>query len=653
MGTTQRLRQAFALSMLMVVSTCHAQQANDIIRTNELAHLQAALSILNMSERDLAFEKDVAEPQFALSEVRRMLEAPLALPSMGDRILAAVTDWEPDRVLTAVALLLECRPPAAAPTTQHAASGVTVAGLPPAIEAALLDFVQSAGQAQDLLAQAFARLSEDSRRFAVASRLAGLFNAEDHPDVRHALYGIGLSSNLVREVLLMDRDIDPEPGSRRYLDAVEKTDLAAMTAACRTFLRGVNRLREATADARRWPEAAVTLETLLGVIRIGSPQADLHDHEALLILDPGGDDVYTDRAGSVVGLKTPRLTAVVDLSGDDRYAGTGLAGPGTAIFGICVLVDDAGNDTFHALYTGQASALFGVSWIEDVAGDDVYRAYAHGQAAATCGTAVLHDAEGCDLYDIGLAGQGFAGVRGAALLVDEAGHDRYLAGGRMPDYERHDDRTLSLAQGFAIGVRPFAGGGIAALVDRSGNDTYSADVYGQGASYWYSAGFLLDMSGNDTYSVYHYGQGSGIHLSLGMLADSAGDDTYTGYILAQGNAHDYAVGMLLDHDGDDTYTADQHAQGRAINNSLALLIDSAGNDAYFARRPEESQGIGSNSARRDYGSLALLLDLAGKDTYTCDAANGTALVRPDVGMVYDACRARLRVPPERNEEEQP
>ena len=49
-------------------------------------------------------------------------------------------------------------------------------------------------------------------------------------------------------------------------------------------------------------------------------------------------------------------------------------------------------------------------------------------------------------------------------------------------------------------------------------------MYGQGVSYWYSAGFLLDSAGNDTYRVHQYGQGSGIHLSLGLLADGAGDE---------------------------------------------------------------------------------------------------------------------------------
>jgi hypothetical protein len=187
----------------------------------------------------------------------------------------------------------------------------------------------------------------------------------------------------------------------------------------------------------------------------------------------------------------------------------------------------------------------------------------------------------------------------------------------------------------SMGVRPFAGGGYGVLIDRSGNDAYIADVFGQGVSYWYSVGMLLDGAGNDTYDVHHYGQGSGIHMSVGLLADYGGQDRYGGHILTQGNAHDYGVGMLVDHDGDDTYTADHHAQGRALNNGFAVLFDRAGDDAYFGRQPGRCQGVGNDGGKREYGSIAVLMDLAGRDRYTCGAHDGTRMLRPDFGVVYD------------------
>jgi hypothetical protein len=226
-------------------------------------------------------------------------------------------------------------------------------------------------------------------------------------------------------------------------------------------------------------------------------------------------------------------------------------------------------------------------------------------------------------------------VRGAGWLIDRAGHDRYLAGNRERDWGRHADRFLSLAQAFSIGLRPFAGGGFAALVDLGGNDTYVADVYGQGVSYWYSAAFLIDADGNDTYRMFHYGQGSGIHLSLGLLSDEAGDDSYTGSILAQGNAHDYAVGLLIDRAGNDTYTADSYSQGRGLYNALGVLIEGGGDDVYSARHTNECQGLGHDGGPREYGSLGLLLDEGGHDEYACGAAGACATLRPWYGVVWD------------------
>jgi len=248
---------------------------------------------------------------------------------------------------------------------------------------------------------------------------------------------------------------------------------------------------------------------------------------------------------------------------------------------------------------------------------------------------LLRDQAGDDRYEVGAYGQGFSGVRGWGLLFDRGGHDVYLAGNRIQDFERDEPRFFSFAQGFSIGMRPHAGGGVAALVDLAGNDTYLGDIYAQGVSYYYAAGFLLDGAGNDRYDLHQYGQGCGIHLSLGLLADADGQDTYTGAILAQGAAHDYAVGMLFDHAGHDQYTADHHAQGRALNNAFALLVDRAGDDRYFGRDRQGTQGIGNEGGFRDYGSLALLVDLAGDDTYSGGFSNRAVTLRPLYGVVYD------------------
>jgi hypothetical protein len=595
-----------------------ADSLDPVLGTNEQAHLADALRCMKMTETDLGFQKDHGKPQIVLQRSRKLLAEPLGLPAMADEILATVSPNCPPAVWLQAANLLEVNLPDAS-----AAGGGSLTN-------GIAAFAAEAGRAEHLLARAFGTLSDSEKRYVAAALFAGAFNAEDKPEVRADLVPVGISPDEIQRAIMESLDIDPEPSSTNFLAVLKKVDISALLEAGRVFQQAVYDLRVA-AKGMEWPSEPARID---GVV-IGTTGADVYTNSALLILDPGGDDIYSGDAGSANGLLGRSFAAVVDLGGDDRYVGDRVVGPGAALFGVSVLLDGAGEDVYRAKYIGQASALFGVGWLEDCAGDDVYRARAHSQAAGFAGFGYLRDGGGNDLYDVGFAGQAYAGVLGVGLLVDETGSDRYLAGGVEHDYERNDDRFISLAQGFAIGMRPYAGGGVAALVDLAGNDSYVADVFGQGVSYWYSVGMLLDVAGDDTYTVYQYGQGSGIHLSLGLLADGGGKDLYSGYILTQGNAHDYGVGMMFEQGGDDTYTADHHSQGRALNNALGLLVDSSGDDGYFGRQSDQCQGVGNDAGEREYGSLAVLMDLAGKDVYSCGATNGCRLLRPDFGIVYD------------------
>ncbi|MBN1672620.1 MAG: hypothetical protein JXR37_16380 [Kiritimatiellae bacterium] len=600
-------------------------------------HLIAALAHLNMTTNDLRFEKDVAEPRFALARTRRILTDPLELPALADEILAAAGDKAPDYWRLFAGLLEAGAGPDAREASPAAPAGGPAwpASPDPRLVEALRRFYAAAQRADGLLARAFGALRPEERAHAAASVLASSFAVEDYPARRAALVREGIPDTAIQRVLDEDLDIDPGPAADISIAIIERTDVGALLDAGRAIAEAADALcREATALSA-WPERPVTVPTPLGTISVGSEQADTHADAALLILDPGGADRYEGLAGTANGLQGRPLGVVVDLAGNDVYESERLLGAGAALFGAAFVLDAAGDDVYRAAYCGQAAGLFGVGGLEDRAGDDIYRAHGFAQGAGTVGAGLLHDRDGRDLYDVGFYGQAFAGVRGAGLLIDRRGNDRYNAGGRLPDHERFDARYLSLSQGFAIGMRPFAGGGIAALVDLAGNDTYQADVYGQGASYWYAAGLLLDAAGNDTYHMFQYGQGSGIHLSAGLLADGDGDDVYSGFALLQGDAHDYAVGMLFDHAGNDTYAAHEAAAGCALNNAFALLLDSAGNDAYLSRQTTSCQGIGRESPYREYGGLAMLLDIAGTDTYACGAPDGARILRPDFGIIYD------------------
>ncbi len=606
----------------LLATSAPAEHLRPVLGARERARLEDALRCMEMTGVDLGFEKDYGKPQVVLQRARRLLAEPLGLPAMADEILAAFQSNCPPAVWQETANLLEVKrtEPTAAPSAD--------AGSP---ARGLASFLSGARRAEQRLSQAFGALTGDEKRYVAAAFFAGMFNAEDKADVRVDLLSVGVSTADIQRAILENLDIDPGPASSNFLAVLGKADIAALLDAGRIFQQAVYEAREAAKTIRDWPRNPTRVDSIL----FGTWGNDVYTNAELLILDPGGDDTYCGDAGSANGLQGRPLAAIVDLAGDDRYIGDRVLGPGAAVFGAAVLLDGAGDDLYRAKYTGQASAFFGASWLEDLAGSDVYRAQAHAQAAGYAGFGYLRDGAGNDVYDVGFAGQAYAGVMGVGILVDEAGNDRYLAGGVEHDYERNDDRYISMAQGLAIGMRPYAGGGVAALIDLEGNDTYVADVFGQGVGYWYSVGMLLDVAGDDTYSMFQYGQGSGIHLSSGLLADGGGRDVYTGGVLAQGNAHDYGVGMLFDQGGDDTYTANRHAQGRAINNALGILVDSAGDDSYFGRLTDECQGIGNDGGEREYGSLAVLMDLAGRDFYSCGATNGCRMTRPDFGIVYD------------------
>ena len=625
-------RQFFMVVLLLCGpwSLSAADQHPLLLPTNHLAHVHRALDHLNMLERDMGFEKDAGEPSFALARLRRMLSDPLDLPRMGDEILEAVRLRESTQMWRFAAGLLELRQLHGTPPESSSAPRLAAT-----LDIAIERFCHRAAQADTTLRAAVEGIPMDERRRVAALLLGGMFNMDDDPEVRRRLEAMGIPRPVIEGLRIEQDAIDPEPSAQRLLKTIETFDLASVLVAAEHMVEALEELQTAALAHSDWPVEPQRVQVESFAICIGTPHDDVFESPALLILDPGGDDLYTRGAASADGTRNHTLSVVLDLGGDDRYEGTDLVGPGSAIFGLCLIRDVAGDDIYRAVYTGQAAALFGAAGLEDRAGDDFYEAHAFAQAAGYAGVGILEDTNGRDTYNLGFNGQGFAGVRGVGILIDRSGGDLYLAGRRRHDYGRYSERYLSLAQGFSIGMRPFAGGGVAALVDLEGNDIYRADVYGQGVSYWYSAGFLLDGGGHDSYDVHEYGQGSGIHLSAGLLYDASGDDRYVGHSLSQGNAHDYAVGMLLDHAGNDTYTADHYSQGRGINNALGLLLDAEGRDAYFGRQPDSCQGIGHNGGRREYGCIGLLLDLAGKDRYTCGAEDGLKLERPDYGVVYD------------------
>jgi len=210
------------------------------------------------------------------------------------------------------------------------------------------------------------------------------------------------------------------------------------------------------------------------------------------------------------------------------------------------------------------------------------------------GIGLLWNSGGDTVYSCAWQGQALGFFKGAGILIDESGNDYYQLGGLEPDFRDPSKSTVSMGQGFGRGTgqeekKDGVSGGIGLLIEESGNDTYTADYFAQGASYYYGTGILEDISGDDRYIAGRYAQGAGIHSSVGVLLDRAGNDFYyASFGVAQGLGHDYGVGFFQDDQGDDYYWGGTLVQGSSTAGSIGMFIDKGGKGRYMCR--DKGQG---------------------------------------------------------------
>lgn len=392
----------------------------------------------------------------------------------------------------------------------------------------------------------------------------------------------------------------------------------------------------------------VTFRTVWGVVSLSGGSNDAYTGESnyLLIIDSGGDDVYTNVPATKSALNW--LSVVLDANGKDRYVsspdliGTELSkwggrkkrttlGPGAAAFGYAYLFDLSGDDYYSSHLAGLGTAFFGMSALVDVNGSDRYVGYKNCQAAAFAGVGYLEDRGGSDSYYGFTQCQGFGGTLGAGLLIDRSGSDTYTAEDTVYDFPSPQSPThnTSFAQGAALGRRAdyleglSLAGGVGILFDQAGTDRYSCGVFGQGAGYWGGFGALLDATGDDQYLGQWYAQGSAAHFAVGYLHDGFGRDSYRAPLnMAMGAGHDFSVGMLVEDSGNDTYSAPNLSLGAGNANGIGVFADLAGDDFYTAqgitlgRVPEPTMG----SLREKALTLGVFMDLSGEDSYPVSAA---------------------------------
>ncbi len=388
----------------------------------------------------------------------------------------------------------------------------------------------------------------------------------------------------------------------------------------------------------RMPEFSFDWETPWGWIRLRGGADDVIDGtDALLIVDLGGNDTYTGPVAASNALRPVSLA--LDFSGHDHYD-SDVPAQGAGMCGVGILLEVRGNDEYRGRHYAQGAGQFGLGACIDLDGDDRYFNGFSGQGCGYFGIGLLLDARGHDEYKIWGDGQGLGGCSGVGILADRTGSDRYTAvrehtrTGRPSYHSEERDVAVSNAQGCGFGRRGDGAdghswaGGLGALLDGEGDDTYSAGNWSMGTGYWFGIGVLHDRSGNDKYRGVAWSQGSGAHFCIGVCLDEDGNDEHLAEensTLSLGLGHDFTVALLVDIGGNDHYRVDGSGLGHSLNRSVAMLIDVGGDDEYkgvevpypgYAVNNDRFRGRGGVSTYfADTSSLGLFLDVGGRDKY--------------------------------------
>lgn len=646
-----------AVGLLLLSGLIGIAAADEIPGLDSLAteSLMRALEYIELTPAELGFDKLAAEDDtFRLAIVEKMLKEPLAVPGWqeSEHVFCAEERTRPALLCSHLGGLCE-----AGDNESWESAALTITGEGPG--APMAAFLQRAEKAAALLDEAFSELTPRERDELLMMAPAFWGDGEDSAELAH-------KGALHRE-LGTPVDTTAEMSEDPILDMAVKLNRTALTRAAADFFDAVVAQvhgfagEQGVTGSQSFPGVVGNIvrqeQTPFGAFVVGGAGPNTYSAAALeriaFLIDLGGDDIYRGRAASAVGGVLRPLSAVIDFSGDDLYdARDRDYALGGAVLGVAALIDLTGDDVYRGRDGVEGAAHFGAGLLYDGGGVDFFEGRNLCQGAGAFGLGILiSDAfaeapaqkepeedrdftaglvkvpgtgavpirfdEG-DTYLCARQSQGFASTFGAGLLFDQAGSDIYRSGGRYLHAPLLPHDFQSLSQGFSIGFRPRAGGGVGILLDEAGNDYYDAEVYAQGAAYWYSLGLLRDGAGNDRYLAAQYGQGAGIHLAAGSLWDVGGDDHYCSkHGVIQGTAHDYSVGWLLDESGNDYYLVGD-GQAISIANSTAIFIDGQGNDFYGTPRG----GQGRVHWSRGFCGTGIFLDLEGEDVYPANAPGG-------------------------------
>jgi hypothetical protein len=554
------------------------------------------ISFLLLSRGDFTFRDDYTEKDvYRLPVIDSLMKHPLSLKIFADSLLAimAKTPQESEQPFSILESLSK--------------GGSVESETPIAISES---FDKNLLQITEMTTPAWSELSSDKRQFILTKFKEMIIEDPEFKD---------------RPVEYIDSVQDAE---EQY--AIELAEFAkeieppSLDPLRRALLMAFNLRKEKDGKSRAWKNLRKRGKAISDIRRsgkvidrvvFGTPGNDVFQGEFAVIIDPGGDDSYY----LSYDIEHPHGTIIIDLGGDDYYKAETDFALASGTFSYSLLLDFDGDDVYRGQSFTLGAGFFGAGLLWDLAGNDSYFGDTFTEGAGTFGYGLLIDSEGNDIYTGNLYAQGFGFVRGVGGVVDHDGNDSYIIQPKYQEFFHPGQHYLSLSQGFGYGIRPYLSGGFGFICDFAGNDSYVADFFTQGASYWWSLGMIADGAGNDQYLSYQYAQGSGAHMTLGLLYDVSGDDVYRSHGVAQGCGHDYSCGWLLDKTGDDVYSSYGLSQGAGQANGIGIFTDVLGQDGYYIFNTADCQGYGN--PRRDYGSIGIFLDLDGDDRYDGNGGN--------------------------------
>ncbi|MBF0278349.1 MAG: hypothetical protein HQM13_11180 [SAR324 cluster bacterium] len=559
---------------------------------------------------------------FRLKTFRYIHQDPLKLPKIAndlsadfERAIHAKSQNFPDLISRAAAVLDE--------TIE---SGVN--RIPPApgshnFEEHLTFIVETVVQARQLRDHALRRLSNDEIQF-LYENLQGITDkfAEHYyldNDTPPALFKkfqkvIKLSHKIDFPALLQAAQLLSYFADRDWLSSL-KSALA---------LRDWG-TRPANNPLRTFGDIMTVLNTAAGPMVIGGEGPTRYEQDIAIIIDLGGDDLYINNAGAARSPEMP-ISVLIDLGGNDTYSATKSVAQGSGMLGNGILIDQAGDDTYTGVRLSQGTGLMGTGILIDFAGSDQYHGQEFNQGFGLWGSGMLVDLKGDDSYNSHLFAQGVGAPKGLGLLLDVQGSDRYYATGKYQSTYKVEGLFHGSSQGFGIGFRNLASGGVGILLDSQGKDSFRAGNFSQGGGYFYGLGIL--KNGNQESDLYigsRYTQGFSAHSAAGILIEEGGDDHYIGKVGAiQAAAWDKGSAALIDYAGNDTYDTLGwgFAQGAAEHNGFSLFIDWEGVDVYRLQgrtKPKNEYDGGS--------SFSFFIDNGGENDQYSEGSGGNNQIK--------------------------